>query len=123
MAETYIEAAFAGSDGSKESYFFLGDHYVIYNWDKDRAQDGVRPVSEWGIPLTFTPPPLADGSPELAGLDGAIRGRAGFSSFAYAFKDTGYLRLKLAPRGLDGTGALSIWGLPGSAFAAADRSK
>jgi hypothetical protein len=117
MAETYIEAAFNGNDGSQEAHFFLGDHYVTYSWADDRARNGARPATEWGIPATFTPQPTADTRPEPAGLDGAIRGRAGFSTFAYAFKGADYLRLRLAPRGLDGTGTLSVWHLPGPAFA------
>jgi hypothetical protein len=117
MAETYIEAAFNGNDGSQEAHFFLGNHYVTFNWAANRAQDGARPATDWGIPPTFTPPPPLDTSPEPVGLEGGIKGRGGFSSFAYVFKGTDYLRLRLAPRGLDGTGTLPVWHLPGPAFA------
>lgn len=117
MAETYIEAAFNGPDGSQDGHFFLGDHFVTYDWATDRARNGARTASEWGIPAIFTPPPTATTAAEPAGLDAAVNGRAGFNAFAYAFKGTSYARLRLAPRGLDGTGALSVWALPGAAFA------
>jgi hypothetical protein len=117
MAETYIEAAFNGPEGSQEGHFFLGDHFVTYDWSTDRVRDGVRPTAEWGVPGSFTPPPTATTAAEPTGLDAAINGRAGFSAFGYAFKGTNYARLRLTPRGLDGTGALSAWALPGPQFA------
>ena len=45
MAETYIEAAFNGPDGSQDGHFFLGDHFVTYDWATrsrtKRREDGV----------------------------------------------------------------------------------
>lgn len=116
MAEIFVEAALNGSDGSQQAYFFLGDHYVTYDFAGDRVINGVRPVSDFGVPATFTPPPAADASPEPAGLDAAVKGRASFAAFGYLFKGTDYVRARLDPPRFDGTGALSVWRLPGAAF-------
>jgi hypothetical protein len=116
VAETFIEAAFNGADGSQEAHFFLGNHYVTYNFASDRVVNGVRPVSDWGVPPTFTSLPTADTTLEPAGIDGAIKGRDGFADFGYIFKGTDYVRVRFGPPRLDGTGFLSAWGLPGAAF-------
>jgi hypothetical protein len=113
VAENYIEAAFNGIDGSQQAHFFLADHYVTYSWVDDRAINGVHPASDWGVPLSFTPAPTADTSVEPTGIDAALKGRDRFKDFGYIFKGTNYIRCKFAPRGLDGTGALSAWNLPG----------
>jgi hypothetical protein len=121
MAETFIEAAINGKDGSGESYFFLGDHFVTYNWTSvpDRAADGVRPVSEWGIPPAFTPPPGPGTGPEPAGLDAAVKGRAAFNEKAYYFKQAQYMRSRFDPRGPDAPSPLplSVWNFLGATFA------
>jgi hypothetical protein len=117
MAETFVEAAMNGQDGSQQAHFFLADHYVTYNWTADRVVDGVHPVSDWGVPATFTPPPTADTTPELPGIDAAIKGRERFKDFGYLFKGTNYVRARFGPPRLDGTGVLSAWHLPGAALA------
>jgi hypothetical protein len=91
VAETFIEAAFNGADGSEEAHFFLGDQYVTYSFANDRVVDGVRPVSDWGVPSTFTPLPTADTTPEPAGIDAAIKGRDRFAEVGYLFKGTNYI--------------------------------
>ncbi|HEY7308924.1 MAG TPA: hypothetical protein VH643_06095 [Gemmataceae bacterium] len=120
MAETFIEAALNGKDGSQEAHFFLADHFVTYKWDSapDRVVDGVRSVSEWGIPASFTPPPSPDTSVEPSGLDAAVKGRAGFLNKAYFFKRAQYMRSIFDPRGPDTTVPLSLsaWHLLGAAF-------
>ena len=117
MAETFVEAAFNGADGSQEAHFSLGDHYATFSFSNDRVVDGVRPVSDWGVPPAFTPLPAADTAVEPAGIDAAIKGREAFADFGYLFKGTDYVRSRFGPPRLDGFGVLSAWHLPGAAFA------
>jgi hypothetical protein len=119
MTERYIEAAINGVEGSNEAYFFLGNQFVTYNWVADRASDGVRPASEWGLPTAFTPSPAAGTGPEAAGLDSAVKGRAAFATKAYFFKNSQYFRCVFSPRGPDGPDALDLaaWKFLGPSFA------
>jgi hypothetical protein len=78
--ETFIDTALNGIDGPNETYFFIWDHYVIYNLDSDRVVDGVRPIIEWGFPLLF----LSQGASVT--LDTCIKGRGLFADKAYFLK-------------------------------------
>ena len=107
MAERFVDAALSNADGSHEATFFLGDQFVTYNYDRDRVNDGVHPVSDLGFPAGFTPSGVG------ASLDAALKGRKQFTDTGYCFRGTNYGRLALDVRAGDpNLGALSAWGLP-----------
>lgn len=110
MVETFVEAALNGKEGSGVAYFFLADHYVIYNWGNDRTTDGVHPISEWGLPVVFAP-----AGPGTA-LDAALNGKEAFSGKAYFFKEGGYTRYNWSPPVMETPVPLflSSWNLPGT---------
>ncbi len=108
MAEVFVDAACNGQDGSGQSYFFLADHYVAYNWTDDRVADGVHSISEWGFSVTVAPP-----GPDKA-LDAALKGKGTFLDKVYFFKDAGYMRYNWAPPALETPLPLSLtsWNFP-----------
>jgi hypothetical protein len=110
MAETFVEAALNGKNGSGMAYFFLADHYVMFSWGNNRTIDGVHPISEWGLPVTFAPT-----GPDAA-LDAALNGKEAFSEKAYFFKEGGYMRYNWTPPALETPVPLflSSWNLPGT---------
>lgn len=91
MAERYVDAALNGTTAANEAYFFLAGHFVAYHWGNDRVVNGVRPVSEWMLPLGF-----ARSSPDLKTVDAILKGKAPFLGKAYFFSAASYARYDLA---------------------------
>jgi hypothetical protein len=107
MAERFVDAALSNRDGSHEAAFFLGDQFVIYNYDRDRADNGVHPISELGSPASFTPVGVG------ASLDAALKGRKQFTNTGYYFRGTDYARFAFpVPAADPNLGALSAWAPP-----------
>ncbi len=107
--ETYVEAALGGANGS-EAYFFLADHWVAFNWANDRVVDGVRPVTEWGLPPAIAPPGPGPG------LDSALRGKGPYAGKAYFFRGAAYARYDWASTTMETPvpPSLGAWSLPGA---------
>jgi hypothetical protein len=116
MAETFVEAAVNGKDGSGLAYFVLWDHYVAFNWGSNRVVDGVHALQEWGFSPTFVPllsPGLAPGTR----IDAALKGRKDYSAYSYFFRDGKYARYDWGVPGVNPAGetdTLTGWGLPAS---------
>ena len=89
MAETFVEAAVNGKDGSGVAYFVLCDHYVSFNWSTNRVVDRVHPLQEWDFSTTFVPAPGPGVTPGTR-IDGAIKGRRDYSPYGYFLKDEKY---------------------------------
>ena len=108
MAEIFIEAAFNSGDGSNVAHFFLGNHFVSYDWNTDRIKDGVHHVSEWGFPASFVPTNLN------GPLSAAIKGKGQFSSKVYFFKGQFYSRFNMTDKIMETSvpSPLSAWNFP-----------
>jgi hypothetical protein len=92
-------------DSSARGLVFAGGWGVEYDWALDRATATNQPrrLSAMGFPAPFD-----------SDLEGALRGRSGFSAFLYLFKSGRYLRLNAAtmtPTGAD-TPTAPAWELP-----------
>src|SRR4051812_7536997 len=109
MAEIQIEAAMNSPDGT-EGYFFLADHYVIYDWASDRCKDGVHPTADFGLPAAMSP--VGSGP----GLDAALTGRAPHADKVYFFLGGQYARVNWNPRAVETPvpAALALWVLAGA---------
>lgn len=92
-------------DSSSRGLVISGGWAVEYDWSLDRATATNQPrrLSAINFP-----------SPYDSDLEGALRGRAAFSSFLYIFKNGRYLRLRAATMTPDGSDAPTApaWGLP-----------
>ena len=107
MAERFVDAALSNKDGSHKATFFLGDQFVVYNYNTERANDGVQPISRLGFPSSFAPAGVG------ASLDAALRGRMQFTDTGYYFRGTRFARLAFPASAADPyLGALSAWALP-----------
>jgi hypothetical protein len=115
MAEIIVEAALNSPDGS-EGFFFLADHYVVYDWVTDRVKNGVHPTSSWGFPAGFSP--VGPG----AGLDAALTGKPPHAGKLYFFRGSEYTRVNWNPRVMETPTppALSLWALAGKLSAGVD---
>jgi len=116
MAEILIDAAVNGADGSGVAFFFLADHFVAYDWNTDRVKDGVRPVSEWNFPTSFSPNQL------VGPLSAGLKGRNAFTIKAYFFKERSYTRFNLATNVMETSIPKSItaWHFPANFLGAPD---
>lgn len=106
--ERFIDGAMNGNNGT-EAYFFLADHYVTYSWTNDRALDGARPVSDWGLPPSIVGPGTSSGP------DAALNGKRAYIDKAYFFRGPNYARVRLAGRVLETPSPPSInpaWRFP-----------
>lgn len=97
-----LQAAVNGKTGSGRAFFFSGDHYVEFDWNRDtvdqagnhfrgRAVGGpFRIDSKWALPLTI---PLAGFASSFdACLSGDAGGSPAFAGKMYIFKGTSYAR-------------------------------
>ncbi|MBL7255325.1 hemopexin repeat-containing protein [Paractinoplanes lichenicola] len=108
MVERYIDAARSNADGSHQATFFLADHYVVYNYDRNRVDDGVHAVAGLGFGLPFSPV-----GPDQS-LDAALKGRGLHTRTGYQFRGVRYARVDLTSGlGDSGLGELAAWALPG----------
>ncbi|MBM2615507.1 hypothetical protein JIG36_08000 [Actinoplanes sp. LDG1-06] len=109
MVERYIDAARSNADGSHEATFFLADHYVVFDYDRNRVNDGVHAVAGLGFGLPFSPV-----GPDQS-LDAALKGRGAHSRTGYQFRGSRYARVDLTSGlGDSGLGELTAWALPGT---------
>jgi hypothetical protein len=107
MAERFVDAALGNKDGSHKATFFLGDQFVVYDYGRGRASDGVHPASKVRFPSSFAPAGVG------ASLDAALKGRKQFANTGYYFSGTKYARLVFPASAADpDLGALSAWALP-----------
>lgn len=119
-----LQCAINGSNNSGNAYFFRGDHFVLFDWNrptktkrddvfKGRAVGGPFPVnSMWFLPSGMTVSGFA--SSFDAGLSGDAGGSPAFDNKMYLFKEANYTRYDYfdAPvRHPDSVGAVSAWNL------------
>src|SRR5262249_9162926 len=116
MAETFVEGAVNGKDGSGLAYCVLWDHYAAYKWAADRVVDGVQSLQVWGFLPTFVPLPTPGLAPGTR-IDGALKGRKGYSAYSYFFRADKYARYDWNAPGINPPGESDTsagWGFPAS---------
>ncbi|MEO6712817.1 MAG: hemopexin repeat-containing protein [Mycobacteriales bacterium] len=107
MAEHIVDAALSSADAAHETRFYLGDQYVVFNYDADRVRDGVHPVAGLGLGSPFSP----DGVGQS--FDAALAGRKQFGGTGYHFRGLQYARFDLdALTGDPSLSDLAGWRLP-----------
>jgi hypothetical protein len=100
-----VDAAINGEKGFEGfAYFFKGNEYVKYDWDKDQPVTGYpKALSLWKLPSGFE-----------NGIDAAFNGQGKYQGFGYMFKNGEYIKYDWAnDRPVPGyPKPLSAWDLP-----------
>ena len=100
-----IDAALEGHGKyAGKAYFFKGDEYIRYDWDKDAVDAGYpRKLAAWNLPPAFA-----------SGVDAVLNGKGAYAGKAYFFKRDQYVRYDWATDRADKgyPQPIAAWNLP-----------
>lgn len=100
-----IDAALEGEGQyAGKVYFFKGDEYIRYDWDKDAVDQGYpKKLSAWNLTGVFS-----------TGIDAAVNGKGAYRGKAYFFKGNQYVRYDWKTDKVDNgyPQPISAWNLP-----------